>query len=200
MLISSALPGEGKTTSAAALAILIAGKGSRVLLVDADLRRPSLTRYFDTKRGGGLAEAVAAASLEPFVAQVAPSLDLLASEDASERAPEILGSAAFSRLLDQAAKKYDFVICDAPPLLPVADALLLLPLAEGMIVVAAAGQTHIDALWDAIEHVRTRNGNLIGVILNRVDFRGVQYRYYGKYPYKKRGPTPAPVTPTSVAE
>jgi len=133
------------------------------------------------------------------VLRVAPNLDLLASEDGSERAPEILGSTAFSKLLEGAAKLYDFVICDAPPLLPVADALLLLPLAEGMIVVASAGQTHIDALRDAIEHVTTRNGNLIGVVLNRVDFRGVQYRHYGKYPYKTRH-SERSTTPPSVAE
>jgi succinoglycan biosynthesis transport protein ExoP len=187
-LVSSTSAGEGKTTTAASLAILMAQKGLRVLLIDADLRRPTLTRYFQAKVRGGLAQAVAAGSLEPFVTTVADRLDLLASEAVERDAPLVLGGESLRKLLRLARERYDYVICDAPPLLPVVDALLLMPLVDGLILVAAAGRTYAQGLWDALEHIRSRHGNLIGVVLNRVDFRGIEYRHYGKYSYKN--PTP----------
>lgn len=184
-VVSSASAGEGKTTTAASLAMLMSRRGSRVLLIDADLRRPALIRYFDKPNDGGLREAVAAQSLKPFAVTVAPQLDLLASGLSVDGAPEILGDAAFEELLRTARTRYDYVICDAPPLLPVVDALLVLPMTDGMILVAAAGKTHLQALSDALDHIRSRNGKLLGVVLNRVNFRGLQYRYYGKYSYAK---------------
>jgi succinoglycan biosynthesis transport protein ExoP len=187
-LVSSASAGEGKTTTAASLAILMAQKGLRVLLIDADLRRPTLTRYFQVKVRGGLAQAVAAGSLDPFVTTVADGLDLLASEDGERDAPLVLGGESLPELLRLARERYDYVICDAPPLLPVVDALLIMPLVDGLILVAAAGRTYAQGLWDALEHIRLRRGNLLGVVLNRVDFRGLEYRHYGKYSYKNPAP------------
>ncbi len=186
-LVTSPNAGDGKTTTSASLAILMARDGQRVLLIDADLRRPAVSRYFGQVPGGGLAAAVRDASLDGHVHTIAPHLDLLTAGVSDLNPAEVLGSASCAALFRLARERYAHIICDAPPVLPVADAMILSPLADGMILVVSSGQTPLQALRDAVLMAGARGVNLIGVVLNQVDFGSLSYRHYGSYSHDGYG-------------
>ncbi len=186
ILVTSPLMGEGKTATAANLAVALANtEGRRVALVDCDHINPRIWTLFQDppKRGfmdilmsrTGIDEAVARTSRIP--------LDVLALPRASEVRIDILPIERVKAAFGQLRERYDFVVCDAPPILPVADTAALARLSDGILVVVRAGFTPRHAVGRALESIEKKK--LIGFVLNGVAGRAMDPYYY--YPYRGEG-------------
>jgi succinoglycan biosynthesis transport protein ExoP len=186
--ITSSLAAEGKSTVAANLAAALAETGSRVLLVDADLRRPSLARVLGLEGGAGLTTVLAGiADLDEVVQDWGGSgLQVLASGVLPPNPSEVLGSVAMARLLSEMRAAYDYVIIDTAPLLPVADAAILSRLTDGMLVVADVTAVRRHQLTEGLDNLQHVSARVLGVVLNRLERDEFSYDY--------RDPATAPVS------
>ncbi|MGF7233814.1 MAG: polysaccharide biosynthesis tyrosine autokinase, partial [Frankia sp.] len=182
ILVTSPLPGDGKTTTSCNLAITSAQTGARVILVEADLRRPSFGPYLGLEPTAGLTSVlIGAASLDDVVQPWGGSgLDVLCSGPVPPNPTELLGSRGMSTLLAELTDRYDLVILDAPPLLPVADASVLATEVAGVLVVARAGRTRRDQMARAVERLTTVDARILGVLLNMVPVRRVGHYGYAR--------------------
>lgn len=183
LLLTSALPGDGKTTTAVNFATALAQAGLRVLLIDADLRRGTVHQAFGVPRGPGLADLLSenpvfAGALR--VAEVGEGRRLryitAGSGTGASDPVQMLGSPVMRELLAGAAGEYDRIIIDTPPLNLFPDAAVLGAAVDGVLVVARAGVTPFDALVDTAEELRRATSPVVGAVLNEVDFeREVTY-------------------------
>src|SRR5690606_18138443 len=152
VLVTSSLPGEGKSTTAINLAITLADAGTRVVLVDGDLRRPSVSRYLGLEGSVGLTTALI--GRVPLEAAVQPwgdtNLFVLPSGEVPPNPSELLGSAQMERLVAKLDEMYDVVVIDSAPLLPVTDSAVLARLTGGTILVIRAGEVHNAQVQQAI--------------------------------------------------
>ncbi|PMC74780.1 polysaccharide biosynthesis tyrosine autokinase [Brachybacterium sp. UMB0905] len=184
VLLTSSLPAEGKTSSAINLAHVVAQSGGKVLLIDADLRRPSLHHYMGLEGNAGLTTVlIGEADLEDVIQPMATDgLDVLASGPIPPNPSEILGSEAMEQLLAQATAEYDYVIVDAPPLLAVTDSVVLSRLVGGALVVARSEHVRRHQLQQALEKLEAVDAKILGIVLNRVPTSGrSSYRYNYSY-------------------
>ena len=187
LLLTSATPREGKTTTAVHLAIAHASQGRKTLLVDADLRRPSVHDRFGMKNDRGLSTVAAGNAEWRDALQTSegyPDLDVLTAGPASRRAADRLGT-LLEKLLADAETTYDLVIVDAPPLLGFAEPLQIAAVVGGVVVIALAGQTNRHAVASVLNSLKRLKTNVLGVVLNEIredtNDRYYYYGYYGKY-------------------
>jgi capsular exopolysaccharide synthesis family protein len=197
LLITSATPREGKTTSALHLAMAHSLQGRKTLLIDADLRRPGIhpklglanTRGLTAVVNDGIPWREALQKPEGF-----PDLDVLTAGETSSRATDRLGS-VIGTLLEEAKADYDLVIVDAPPMLGFAEPLQMAAIVDGVVVITLAGQTDKNAVGSMLTSLKRLKANVIGVALNaaREDMsdRYYYYGYYGKYYSKYYKPAKA---------
>ncbi len=190
ILITSSIPGEGRSTTAANLAIVMAQAGHDVLLVDADLRRPSQQYLFNVPSSLGLTslllkfdatkEDQEVETLVDDVVQVTrvEGLQLLASGPIPPNPSELLGSTKMKSLMSKLVERYDFVILDSPAVLLATDAAVLGVHADATLLVAWAGKSRKVNLQQAAEQLREVNANLMGCVLNGVSAKDVRARYY----------------------
>ncbi|MBQ6830124.1 MAG: CpsD/CapB family tyrosine-protein kinase [Clostridia bacterium] len=185
--ISSAEPNAGKSTSAANLAITMAQTGAKVLLIDGDMRKPSLHKTFRVKRTNGLSMILSGlAPLEDCIfREVAKGLDLIPSGTIPPNPSELLGSAAMDNLLTEISKQYDYVFIDMPPLGVVTDALILSSKVAGISLVCRQKQTTYEELKAAIDNIHNVGGRFLGVIITGVRRDLNSYGHYSKYRYYK---------------
>ncbi|MGZ4518441.1 MAG: polysaccharide biosynthesis tyrosine autokinase, partial [Mycobacteriaceae bacterium] len=181
IMVSSALPAEGKTTLTINLALALAESGLRVALVEADLRRPRVTHYLDLVNGAGLTNVLAGTAEFDEVVQAygTTGVNVLAAGPTPPNPGELLASAHMSTLLDKLRGTHDYVIIDAPPLLPVADASGLAPVVDGVLLSVRYGSTRKDQLRQAkltLERVRAR---ILGLVLNIVPAKADVATSYG---------------------
>ncbi|MBX9603859.1 MAG: polysaccharide biosynthesis tyrosine autokinase [Bryobacteraceae bacterium] len=184
LLVTSAAPSEGKTTTAAHLAAAHAEQGKRTLLIDGDLRRPSVHRIFQLPGLVGLSN-VLLGELPWRDALVRkddlPSLDILPAGPPSRRASDLIGG-SLVELLEDAASCYDLVILDAPPLLGFAEPLQMATSVDGVVIVARAGQTSRKSLASVVETLNRMRTHVVGLVLNEVHKDlSESYYYYGYY-------------------
>ena len=181
IMVTSANPGEGKTTTACNLAISLAQAGKKVLLVNADLRRPVIHELFGLVNEKGLAGFLSGhASLEDVRQRgVIENLDIVASGELPDNPSELLGSEAMKEFIRSMKQEYDIVLADAPPLLAVTDAAVLAKEADGVVLVAFAGTTRVNAILSAVELLRNFDAKMLGVVLNNFDIRAS----FGSYAY-----------------
>jgi capsular exopolysaccharide synthesis family protein len=170
MLVTSARPGEGKTATATNLATVLAQLGKPVLLIDADLHRPRLHDVFRVSNRAGLV-SILAEKLDPMSAITktsVPGLSLLPSGPSTPNPSGLLASEAMRTLLEYAGMNFEYVVVDAPPMFPVADALLLGPQTDGVVLCVQWGRTpreHVSRAREALERGRV---TVLGVVLNGV--------------------------------
>ncbi len=184
LLITSASPGEGKSTVASHLAVTHAAHRQRTLLIDGDLRRPSLHKRFQVSGAMGLSTVLLSgmpwrdAVLKPAGMT---ALDILPAGPPSHRAAGLLGQ-SLAQLLDEAAAEYDLVILDAAPLLGFADPLEMAAAVDGVVVVARAGQTTRKAVAGVLAALTRLRANTLGIVLNEVrQDTSESYSYYSHY-------------------
>ena len=190
VVFSSAEPGAGKSTLSGNLAIVMAQTGSRVVLVDADMRKPTQHRNFRISRTLGLSKILSGLNTldECLVQNVKPNLDLIPAGTIPPNPSELLGSARMMALLEELQSRYDYVFLDMPPLCVVTDALVVAPHVAGVVLVSRYNQTTYDELGDAIESVQQSNANLLGVAMTCVEQESLGYGRYGRYGrYGKNG-------------
>ncbi len=182
MVITSAVPNEGKTTTALNLAFALGEAGNRVILVEADLRRPRLAKYLQLVENVGMTNVLSgAAELDEVLQPTAnPAVTVLAAGPHPPNPSELLGSSRLQSLLATLRSRFDYIVFDAPPLLPVTDAAVLTVHADGAILVARHGHTEREKLARAAENLRSVDGRVLGTILNMVPAKssGYDYAYY----------------------
>ncbi len=181
LVVTSSLPGEGKSTTASNLAIALAASGEHVLLIDGDLRRPMIHTIFGLPGEVGISDVLAGRVQIADVAHPIGSQRNLLVVPAGRIPPnpsELLGSQRMRELVAQLAKQA-FVIIDTPPLIPVTDASVLTHSTDGALLVTAVGKTTFDALHKAQSNLERAGGRALGVVLNRVPRKGAGSAYYG---------------------
>jgi protein-tyrosine kinase len=183
LLITSATPGEGKTTTVANLAVAFAQAGSSVCLVDADLRRPMVAKLFGTDNWSGLTTAlIGQGSLEDCLKETAvPGLTLLPSGPIPPNPAELLGSARMGKLLAGLEEQFDMVLVDTPPVLAVADAAVLSPKMGGVVLVVRAGQVARQQTVRAKAALEAVQARVLGVVLDAIEPEGRAGYYYYYY-------------------
>ena len=179
IVVTSAVAGEGKSTTAANLAVVMAQTGRKTMLIDADLRRPALQRYFVRKGNPGilgllqdgcrLEEAVQASGIE--------NLDLLLCTGVPPDPSELLGSARTLGLIETLKSRYEVIILDSPVVISVPDAVILAARAEAVIMVHRPGAAERSMVHHAREKLDEVNANMLGLVMNNVDVKSGDYRY-----------------------
>lgn len=169
ILVTSATAGEGKSTNAANLAVVFAQEGKRVLLVDADMRKPSLHLFFATDCMNGLSTILTNGLQWAEVVQDTPvvGLSMLASGAVPTNPSELLSSKGMAVLLSELKQAFDVVIVDAPPILAVTDALILARRCDGVLLVVQAGVANKVLVQKAQVLLQQAQANILGVVLNR---------------------------------
>lgn len=181
LVVTSCLPSEGKSSTAANLAITLAQAGWRVILVDADLRRPRIPYYFGIEGTTGLTDVlIEKAGLQGVVQTWGEAeLSILPSGQIPPNPSELLGSRVMRNVLAQLTETYDMVIVDAPPLLPVTDAATLATVCDGTLLVARYGKTRQEHVVRATEMLSSINVRVVGAVLNFAPVRNSQEYGYG---------------------
>lgn len=185
VLVTSSVPGEGKSTTATNLAIALAQAGQSVCLVDADLRRPMIHEYLRLERTAGLTTALIGGAdindlLQPWGED---NLYVLTSGQIPPNPSELLGSEAMKNLLSRLEDAFDTVIVDAPPLLPVTDAVVLSQHVGGVAVIVGVQKTRTQELGKSMASLKLVNANVLGVVLNRLPVKGPDAYTRGYYSY-----------------
>jgi capsular exopolysaccharide synthesis family protein len=184
-VISSAAPGEGKSTTSVNLALALAESGLRVALVDCDLRRPRVDTYMGIEGAVGLTDVlIGRADLSDVLQRWGRSeLYVLPAGQVPPNPSELLGSDAMQQTLDLLSKSMDVVIVDAPPVLMVTDAVVVGAKTQGVILVAAAGSTHQQSFESAVDSLETAHVPLRGVVATMLPTKGPGRYMYGTYAY-----------------
>ncbi len=209
ILLTSATPSEGKTTTAANLAAVVAQAGHRVVLIDADLRKPQLHKVFNLSKGPGLTDALLSGGESSFFLRETElsNLQLLTCGSIPPNPAELLGSKPMQRILEQLQHEVDLIIIDAPPILAVSDAQILSGFAQGVLLVVNTEQTARGLVASAATALQQVDARLLGVVLNKMTRSPRSYYYYDAYAsyYAEASEeeiaesTPMRVTPAKVA-
>jgi len=199
LAISSPNPAEGKTTTVLNTAIALAQTGARVLLIDADMRKPRLHTIFNYENGAGLSSYLSGnAKLESIVQNSEiPNLAYIPSGPIPPNPSELLGSQLFKNTIHTLKESFDHILIDAPPVLGFADSAILSAMVDGTMIVVVGGKTPRETLHQAREILTQVNARILGVVINRVDIRRSDYSsYYYRYHYyngqEKKKKLPAP--------
>lgn len=197
-VVTSSVPGEGKSTTTINLAIALADAGNKVALVDADLRKPKAAEYLGIEGGAGLTDVLIRRARigDVMLPWGHRTLYVLPAGKIPPNPSELLGSTQMRSLMEILEREFDVVLCDAPPLLPVTDAAVLAKVTSGAMVVVAAGRTNRHQLAGALDALDAVGAKIAGVVMTMVPTRGpdaYHHRYGGAYGYaeepkrKRRG-------------
>lgn len=190
LLISSPLPGEGKTMTAANAAVVISQQGKQVLLVDADLRKPGIHQEFGIANSPGLAELLSDSQDEKCAIQQLkrlPNLSVIAAGRSQGMTAEMLGSTRMRELLESWRTRYDYLILDTSPILAITDAVRLSSHVDSVLLVIRSGQTSRDALARSCDLLNQASVPVLGVVVNNVSSRSAGSYYYGYHRQLAKG-------------
>jgi capsular exopolysaccharide synthesis family protein len=204
LLVTSAGPSEGKTTVVCCVAIAMAQAGQRVLLIDCDLRKPRVHRVFGKSSEVGVTTALLSDDISGAILDTeVPNLSIIPAGPIPPNPAEIIHSERFKAFLIQAQERFDRVILDSPPVVPVTDAAVLSTLTDGTILVVRAFKTSKDLARHALRALVDVGTNVAGTVLNAVNLNHVEYKYSHYYYYRREGyyrndgDTPPAAGPTS---
>ena len=185
ILVTSAGPGEGKSTTVANLGVIMATAGTRTLLVDSDLRRPILHKLFDLPNTSGLTTVLAdtVAAQDSIASTRLPGLFVLPSGPLPPNPAEVLASRRMAEFVEVAKAQYDLVLFDSPPVISLSDSLILTSYVEAVLLVVRCGQYPYELIRQAKTQLEGVKATILGVLLNSVDFRQDGYRYRYRYYY-----------------
>jgi len=182
LLLTSSTVGEGKTVTSLNLAIALAQRGESTLLIDADLRHPSVGKALNLVNGSGLATYLTGAhNIETAMREFppVPTLRIIPAGPCPPNPAQLLASSAMESLLHDLRQRFKFVVIDSPPVLPVTDAMILSTLVDGVVFVIESGATVRGAVARARKILQNVGANVLGIVLNKVDLR--HDGYYGEY-------------------
>jgi non-specific protein-tyrosine kinase len=198
ILVTSPNPSEGKSVTAANLAVVMAQAGNRVLMIDSDLRRPVMHRMFQVPnrdglttflREGDIGDTTYDGSMDVDGAMQAASIDglqVMTSGPIPPNPSELLGSQKMKQFLAEMAHRYDYIVLDSPPALVVTDAAILSTQSDGTLIVVDADHTNKSNLTQCTDRLREVNANLLGVVVNRLSPKADGYYYYYQYYYYQK--------------
>ena len=185
IMITSALPSEGKSTTAVNLAYTFAEAGKRTLLIDCDMRKPKIGRLLKIKKSDGLSDMLFhATDTEPLFFRVNEmNLFVLTAGSIPPNPSELLGSARMKRLMDSLRQKFEYIILDMPPINVVTDAVIASPLADGTLLVVRAGVSERNAALKAMDQLKRANAKILGAVLSHVTEKKSNHKYSKEYGY-----------------
>lgn len=186
ILLTSSMQGEGKSTTAANLAISFALDGKRVLLIDCDMRRPKLARLMGLRSDVGLSNILLQPELcaSAIINTPEKNMKVMLAGDIPPNPSELLGTPRMHELLDVLKKQFDYIILDTPPVNVVTDAMVLCPQTDGALFVVRSGLAERGNVMRAVELLERANTKLLGFILNGVESKGSSYgKYRSGYSY-----------------
>ncbi|MEW9671337.1 CpsD/CapB family tyrosine-protein kinase [Ammoniphilus sp. 3BR4] len=180
VMVTSTGPSEGKSTTVANLAVVTAQTEKKTLLVDADLRKPTVHHTFDLNNRQGLTTYLAGQGTLESVIQKShvPHLDIITAGPIPPNPAEMLGSKVMSRFIELVSEQYDQVLFDSPPVIAVTDAQVLASKLDGVILVIDSGTTNKDVAVKAKGQLENVKANILGVVLNNKKMQGDSYYYY----------------------
>ena len=181
LLVTSMLPFEGKTVLCSNLAITFAKMGKKVLLIDADMRKPRIHKVFNLARGKGLSAFLVGEESSIGLTDI-PGLKILTSGTLPPNPSELLSSKKMQDFIERAREQYDLIIFDSPPILSVSDSAILSTLADGVVVTIKASATPRPAIKQGLQQLSEVGGKVLGCVLNDVDFEKESY-YHSPYRY-----------------
>lgn len=184
IVFTSPGPGEGKTTTCANLGVALAQADKRTLLMDCDLRRPTIHEVFMLRNFRGVADVMGGQSdLEGAAREVLPNLRVLTAGPLPPNPAELLGSRRFAELLGRAREEFDYVLLDAPPVEAVSDPLILATQGDGVMVVVDAQKTRKASLRRSMKSLEAVDAKVLGTVMNNVDASKGSYGRYQRYSY-----------------
>jgi capsular exopolysaccharide synthesis family protein len=170
IVVTSCLPGEGKSTIISNLAVTMTSSGKRVVIVDCNLRKPTIHKKFSLSNSQGLTNILVQdkKNLEIITTTKFPNLYVIPSGPVPQDPSELLGSKNMKDLLNQLTEIFDMVLIDTPPVLYITDAQILSALAQGTIIVAAYGKSEKNVLLNVKENIEKVGGKILGVVINKI--------------------------------
>ncbi|GBF33840.1 tyrosine-protein kinase EpsD [Desulfocucumis palustris] len=191
LLITSVGPQDGKSAVASNLAVVMAQAGGRVLIVDGDLRNPTMHKLFNLDNSKGLTNLLVQNLDDIKEAVHSTEIDgvwVVPSGPIPPNPSELLGSQKMKALMEKVSLHYDTVILDAPPVIAVTDAAVLAPMVDGVVLVVKADSSRIDMVKEAKLRLEKVNANIVGVVLNEVKMHADDYRYYSYCQDQEKAP------------
>lgn len=191
ILVTSSGPSEGKTTTAGNLALSFSQTGKKVLVIDCDLRKPSVHKKFQISNTAGLSNILVGENeFADTVNKYSDNLWIIPSGTIPPNPSEMLMSKKFKNFIDEMREKFDYIIIDTPPVIAVTDAQILSTEADGCILVVSSGEAQREAVQKSRELLENVNAKILGVVLNKMDLKSRgsygYYYYYGEEDKKKR--------------
>lgn len=181
IVVTSSVPGEGKSTTAGNLAIALAQSGNKVLLVDCDMRKPSIHKKFKISNAAGTAELLLRKkSFEEVANDYNENLTIITAGKIPPNPSEMLASRAMTAFIKEMKNEFKYIILDTPPLQAVTDAQVLSTKADGVLLVVRAGSTKKELVSNSVDLINKVHGKVIGTVLNGVENKRNNYYYYGE--------------------
>ena len=181
IVVTSSVPGEGKSTTSGNLAIALAQSGNSVLLVDCDMRKPSIHKKFKISNAAGTAELLLRKKLFEEVAnKYNENLTIITAGKIPPNPSEMLASRAMTAFIEEMKKEFKYIILDTPPLQAVTDAQVLSTKADGVLLVVKAGSTKREMVFNSVDLIKKVQGKVIGTVLNGAENKKNNYYYYGE--------------------
>lgn len=179
LLVTSAEPGEGKSTVCGNLAFVLSQGGKKVIIVDCDLRKPSINKKFKLSNNRGLTDfLIGKVKFEDIVNNIQDNLYVITSGNKATNPAEVVSSVAMEKLIEDLGEKYDYVILDTPPVKRINDGIVLSTKVDGVVYVVRAGQTKQKDILEGYKALEAVKANVIGSVLNGVSKSKNDYYYY----------------------
>lgn len=185
--VTSAIPGEGKSTTVVNLGIAFAQMGAKVIVLDCDLRKPKVHRYLQTDLGEGMTNVICGfVTLDDVIRKdIRPGLDCITAGEIPPNAAEVLSSQAFTDIVNELKTKYDYIFVDTPPVTVVTDAAVVSKRCTAMVLIVKNNYTTFDMVDEMIRRLKKVQAKIIGFVMTNSDSKRSRYgSYVGRYKYK----------------